>query len=196
LRTFITKLRLNILRVTLIVTLLILVILTSPYDPALHALIFTALVIAIMSKLTYSLPITLVLSLTSYLVFHENAYLALMILGVPYLSRVSYGNVFDHYLCMVLYVIHTASMLYYVGVNTWYFIVVTSVYIVVSITYLVQVMSSNDIILSDTLLRNLAKALIVSFIILIIAWIIPQIQATVIFGSIAILLLLTLDRIT
>jgi len=57
-------------------------------------------------------------------------------------------------------------------------------------------MSFNDVILRNTLMVNLAKALVMSFIILIIAWLTPQIQATVIFGSIAILLLLALDRVT
>jgi len=195
LRTFITKLRLGILRLLLVLTLIILIILFNPYDPLLHTLLLISLVVGVMIKLLYSLPIMLVLSLISCLVFHESIYISLAILSIPYLSRPDQRSV-SNYLRVLFYVVHIASILYYVGIGTWYLIITVALYVVLSITYLIQVMSSNDVTLRNTLMRNLAKALVMSFIILIIAWLIPQIQATVIFGSIAILLLLTLDRIT
>ena len=194
-RTFITKLRLGILRLLLVLTLIILIILFNPYDPLLHTLLLISLVVGVMIKLLYSLPIMLVLSLISCLVFHESIYISLAILSIPYLSRPDQRSV-SNYLRVLFYVVHIASILYYVGIGTWYLIITVALYVVLSITYLIQVMSSNDVTLRNTLMRNLAKALVMSFIILIIAWLIPQIQATVIFGSIAILLLLTLDRIT
>jgi len=194
LRTFITKLRLGILRLLLVLTLIILIILFNPYDPLLHTLLLISLVMGVMVKLLYSLPITLVLSLISCLVFHESVYISLAILSIPYLSR-SDQRIVSNYLRVLLYAVHTASILYYVGISTWYLIITVALYVVLSITYLIQVMSSNDVILRNALMRTLAKALVMSFIILIIAWLIPQIQATVIFGSIAILLLLTLDRV-
>ena len=194
-RTFITKLRLGILRLLLVLTLIILIILFNPYDPLLHTLLLISLVVGVMIKLLYSLPIMLVLSLISCSVFHESIYISLAILSIPYLSRPDQRSV-SNYLRVLFYVVHIASILYYVGIGTWYLIITVALYVVLSITYLIQVMSSNDVTLRNTLMRNLAKALVMSFIILIIAWLIPQIQATVIFGSIAILLLLTLDRIT
>jgi len=195
LRTFITKLRLGILRLLLILTLIILIILFNPYDLLLHILLLISLIVGVMIKLLYSLSITLALSLISCLVFHENIYISLAILSIPYLSKPD-QRIVSNYLRVLLYAVHIASILCYVGISSWYLIITMALYVVLSITYLIQVMSFNDVILRNTLMGNLAKALVMSFIILIIAWLIPQIQATVIFGSIAILLLLTLDRVT
>ena len=194
-RTFITKLRLGILRLLLVLTLIILIVLYNPYDLLLHTLLLISLVVGVTIKLFYSLPITLILSLISCLVLHKSIYISLALLSIPYLSRLDQRSI-SNYLRILLYAVHIASILYYVGISTWYLIITLALYVVLSITYLIQVMSFNDVILRNTLMVNLAKALVMSFIILIIAWLTPQIQATVIFGSIAILLLLALDRVT
>ena len=189
--TFTIKLNTVILKTLTTALLLLLVTLAISRENALDFLIITLAVIIISYlKPKYVIPFIIPILAILYVRGYDLASLALIV-TISYLNGYVPG-----WFMMVLLPLNISLIiskaLSYGGLISY----VLMVYITLSLTYFTYRMSvGSDVAVLKSLLKLLLKASIISFLIMVLAWFVSYMPIAIVFGAIAIAVLLGLDRI-